>query len=283
MPRPLPPDGRSGLLISDASSLPPTYLIVQISDVHLTEVGTLGGQRFPRQNLVSGLATVAEAGLHPDLFLLTGDLADTGSPSCYDDLRTLMDDACDLTAASVIYLPGNHDHRDAFRTHLLGHSGGSGPINQIHWCGGLRIVLLDSSVPGEEAGALDDETLDFLQEALETPARHGTLLAVHHPPIPSPIRRMTRIMLRDPERLANVIEDSDVRLVISGHYHHEEVGTLAGVPVWVSPASAYRMDVLSRDVDRKVPGAALSLIEITPFTETVSVIPVPVGAGTPQP
>ncbi len=45
-----------------------------------------------------------------------------------------------------------------------------------------------------------------------------------------------------------VIVGTDVRLIISGHNHHEGVGTLASVPVRVSPASSYRLDVLSREM-----------------------------------
>ena len=208
---------------------------MQITDVHLMPDGELLHGRDPRANLVAGLRRLAEVGLHPDLFVLTGDLANSGDPECYEDLAAIMDRAAEASGATVIYLPGNHDRRPEFRRHLLGWPPDPGPINQIHHHHGLRIVSLDSSVPHEEFGLLAAETIDFLSGVLSTSAPDGTILAIHHPPVPSPIRYMERIMLLERERLEDVVAGSDVRLVICGHNHHEGLGSLAletglGVP-----------------------------------------------------
>jgi 3',5'-cyclic AMP phosphodiesterase CpdA len=253
------------------------YLLVQISDIHLTSDGTRFAGSHPRDNLVAALRLLVDAEVAPDLFVLTGDLANIGEPDCYRDLSDLMDEAVDTLGGTVVYLPGNHDHRSAFRSQLLGQHASSAPINQIHWIGGLRVVLLDSVVPGQDFGALDDGTLAFLSDALASPAPDGTVLALHHPPIPSPVRPMARIMLQEPERLAEAIEGSDVRLVLAGHNHHGMAGTLASIPVWVSPATAYEMDVLSPDAIRGVPGASVSQIDLGGDAARVSTIRVPVG------
>jgi 3',5'-cyclic AMP phosphodiesterase CpdA len=251
------------------------FLLVQITDVHLTAEGPLFSWVFPRDNLVAGLATLAEAGMEPDVFLLTGDLANAGDPECYDDLADIMGAAAEASGAEVVYLPGNHDLRAAFRRHLLGRPDGSGPINQVHRCGGLRIVALDSVVPGQDGGDLAEETLGFLRSELATPAPDGTVVALHHPPIPSPIVPMAHIMLRHPEQLAEAVEGSDVRLIVCGHNHHEGFGMLGSVPVWMSPSSAYRLDVRSPEATRGVPGAAFSRIDIATQGVTASVIPIP--------
>ncbi len=251
------------------------YLLVQFSDVHLTTDGTLSPGVRPRDNLVAGLALLAEAGISPDVLVLTGDLADTGDPACYEDLAGILDAEASARDAAVVCLPGNHDARDAFRHHLLRQDGAAAPINQVHWCRGLRVVALDSTVPGEDFGALDDETLDFLRATLATPAPDGTVLALHHPPITTPIEPMARVRLRQPERLADAIAGSDVRLVLCGHNHHEALGTLGAVPVWVSPASAYRADVTSREVFRPLPGSAFSRIDLDEDGPLVTVISVP--------
>ncbi len=253
------------------------YRLVQISDIHLASDGTQFPGGPPRDNLLAALRLLAESGLSPDLFVLTGDLANTGDPDCYRDLSDLMDEAVDALGGEVVYLPGNHDQRSAFRTQLLGQDASSAPINQVHWIGGLRVVLLDSVVTGEDFGELDDGTLAFLSDAIAAPAPDGTVLALHHPPIPSPVRPMARIMLRHPERLAGAIEGSDVRLVLAGHNHHGMTGTLASIPVWVSPATAYEMDVLSRDAIHGVPGASISQIDLSGGDARVSTIRVPVG------
>ena len=141
--------------------------------------------------------------------------------------------------------------------------GGPGaPVNQTHWRDGLRIIALDSTIPGEDGGALDDQTLRYLRSELATPAPDGTIVALHHPPIPSPVEPMARMALRDPGRLRDAIAGSDVRLVLCGHSHHEAFGMLGATPVWVSPAIAYRLDVTSTGAFRGVPGTAFSGIRL---------------------
>ena len=255
------------------------HLLIQISDIHLTSEGLLFPGARPRENLMAGLELLAEAGLAPDMVILTGDLANTGEAACYRDLADIMDNAVGALGGKVVYLPGNHDERSAFRRHLLGQDADSTPINQIHWIDGLRVVSLDSVVVGEEFGELPDDTLSFLADAIATPAPDGTVLAFHHPPIPSPVQPMARIMLRRPERLAEVVDGTDVRLILCGHNHHEALGALGGVPVWVSPSTAYRMDVLSREAVRGLPGCSLSQVDLSDGNATVSVIPVPLGGS----
>jgi 3',5'-cyclic-AMP phosphodiesterase len=251
-----------------------SYLLVQISDVHLTASGSLPPGVRPRDNLLSGLRLLEEAAIRPDVFLLTGDLADAGDGGCYRDLAGLLASAANPSGASVIYLPGNHDDRETFRRHLLGGSG-DGPVNQTHWRDGLRIIALDSTVPGEDGGELDEETLGYLRSELGRPAPDGTVVALHHPPILSPIQPMSRMALRDPGRLGDAITGSDVRIVLCGHNHHEALGTLGAVPVWVSPASAYRLDTTSTQTFHGFPGSAFSRIDLSDDGPTVTVIQVP--------
>ena len=239
-----------------------SYLLVQLSDIHLTTSGIGPHGARTRDNLLAALRVAAAAGLRPDVFLLTGDLADAGEGPCYDDLAAILTDAARASGASVVYLPGNHDDRDTFRRHLLGDGALGGPVNQTHWRDGLRIIALDSTIPGEDGGALDDQTLRYLRSELATEAPDGTIVALHHPPIPSPVEPMARIGLRDPGRLRDAIAGSDVRLVLCGHSHHEAFGMAGATPVWVSPATAYRLDVTNTGAFRGVPGTAFSGIRL---------------------
>ena len=75
------------------------HLLVQISDVHLMPNGTLLHGRDPRDNLVTGLRRLDEVGLHPDVFVLTGDLANSGDAECYQDLAEIMDGAAEASGA----------------------------------------------------------------------------------------------------------------------------------------------------------------------------------------
>jgi len=255
-----------------------SYLLVQITDVHLTPSGLLRPGVRPRDNLISGLQLLEASGIRPDVFLLTGDLADAGDGASYDDLAGLLAEAARPIGASVVYLPGNHDDRATFRRHLGGDAG-DGPVNQTHWRDGLRIIALDSTVPGEPHGVLADETLDYLRSELETPAPDGTVVALHHPPVRSPIKPIAEIGLRDPELLRDAIARSDVRIVVCGHNHHPALGTLGTVPVWIGPAASYQPDITSTQAIRAVPDAAFSRIDLSGEDVTVTVIPVPVTAA----
>jgi hypothetical protein len=86
---------------------------------------------------------------------------------------------------------------------------------------------------------------------------------------------MSRLRLRNPDDLRSAIAGSDVRIVISGHNHHEAAGSIGSVPVWVSPSSAYRADVTKSDVFRGIPGSAFSRIDLVDAELVVTVVTVP--------
>jgi Icc protein len=137
------------------------------------------------------------------------------------------------------------------------------------------VVALDTTVPHEDFGALSEETVDFLIEVLASAAPEGTVLALHHPPISSPIEPMAKIALRQPQQLAALVANRDVRLVLCGHNHREQSGLLASIPVWVSPALAYRADVTSTKKFRGLAGSAFSRIDIDEHAVTVAAVSMP--------
>jgi 3',5'-cyclic-AMP phosphodiesterase len=96
------------------------------------------------------------------------------------------------------------------------------------------------------------------------------VLVVHHPPIWSTTPMSELVALREPERLAAVIRASDVRLVLSGHTHRVSAGTLAGVPVWVSPSTGSHADVLARNGVRGHAGGGFTRIDILEDGEMVT-------------
>lgn len=252
--------------------------LVQISDIHVLAEGLQHGCVDTLANLELVLRRVENSGLRPDLLLLTGDLTDRGEPQAYRLLRRRVEASSEMLGAPVLYLPGNHDERATFRVEILDEAPSDEPIDQVAWCGGLRIVAMDSTVPGEDGGELRPEQLDWLAEQLAVPAVEGTVLAMHHPPVPSPIASMNRIALRHPEQLSEVIAGSDVRIVLAGHNHHAMSGVLGTIPVWLSPASAYQADPLVPDGRfRGYPGAACSRIDLWPSTVLATTIIVGTG------
>jgi 3',5'-cyclic AMP phosphodiesterase CpdA len=56
---------------------------------------------------------------------------------------------------------------------------------------------------------------------------------------------MGLIELDDQAALAEVVSGSDVRGVLAGHLHYSTFSTFAGVPVSVSAASCYNIDLVA--------------------------------------
>ncbi|QZN84209.1 phosphodiesterase [Cellulomonas sp. C5510] len=224
----------------------PDHTILHISDTHFVADGaTLHEVVDPDANLALLLEGLARSGARPDAIVFTGDLADTGRPDAYARLRAMVEPAAAAVGAEVIWVMGNHDERGAFRNGLLDQDG-TAPVDRVHDVAGLRVVVLDSTVPGQHYGEIDEAQLAWLRDVLATPAPHGTLLALHHPPVPSPLGLIALVELRDQERLAEVVRGTDVRGVLGGHLHYSTTSTFAGVPVSVASATCYTQDLQVR-------------------------------------
>ncbi|MBC7724708.1 MAG: phosphodiesterase, partial [Burkholderiaceae bacterium] len=92
-------------------------------------------------------------------------------------------------------------------------------------------------------GSVTDAQLDWLAEELSVPAPHGTILAMHHPPVPAVLDLAVLVELRDQSDLAEVLRGSDVRSIIAGHLHYSTTATFAGIPVSVASATCYTQDL----------------------------------------
>jgi 3',5'-cyclic-AMP phosphodiesterase len=221
----------------------PRFTVAHLSDVHLLAHGarqygvidTEAGLRL----LLDRLRRLDPA---PDALVFTGDLADKGEPDAYARLRELVEPLAESLGAQVVWVMGNHDERAPFAQGLYG-SDDAGPQDRVLDVGGLRIVALDTSVPDYHHGELGAEQLAWLREVLSTPAEHGTLLAMHHPPIPVPMVEVAAVIeLHDQPALAAVLGGSDVRCILGGHLHYSTHSTFAGIPVSVASASCYATD-----------------------------------------
>ena len=151
------------------------------------------------------------------------------------------------------------------------------PQDRVYDINGLRIISFDTTVPGYHHGAVTTEQLSWLSDVLKTPAEHGTLLAVHHPPIPTPmLEAMGMLELHDQGRLADVIRGTDIRGILAGHLHYTTHSTFAGIPVSVAAATCYTLNLTAKDrilsgVDF---GQAFNLVHVYADQLVHSVVPV---------
>lgn len=223
---------------------PADHVIAHISDTHFLGGGRpLYGSIDTDANLASALGALEASKIDIDALVFTGDIADLGEPDAYGRVRGLVEPAAARMGAEVVWVMGNHDDRSAFRAELLDAADDDSPVDRVIDLGGLRVIALDTSVPGYHHGELTGEQLDWLRRQLSIPAPQGTILALHHPPVPSPVAYMQVLELQRQHELAEVIRDSDIRTILGGHLHYSTHGLFAGIPVAVAAATCYTMDV----------------------------------------
>jgi 3',5'-cyclic-AMP phosphodiesterase len=222
----------------------PGHTIAHLSDPHLLAGGALQyGHVDTEARLTAALERLGRLDPAPQALVLTGDLADKAEPKAYLRLRELVETTAEVIGAQVIWVMGNHDERAAYSRNLFDVESEE-PQDRVHEVAGLRIVSLDTTVPGWHHGELRASQLDWLADVLATPALQGTVLAMHHPPIPVPMMRIAEIIeLRDQQPLADLVAGSDVRAIIGGHFHFTSYSTFAGVPVSVASATCYTSEL----------------------------------------
>ena len=223
---------------------PAEHFILHISDTHFVGgAGLLHGKVDSDANLKRLFRDFAKTQARPEAIVFTGDLADTGDADAYRRLRALVEPAAAEIGAKVIWVMGNHDTRTPFRKELLDSEAGEQSVDMVHDVNGLRVIALDSTVPGSHHGEISDEQYAWLGDILATPAPDGTVIALHHPPVPSLVEPISFVELRDQARFGEAIRGTDVRAVIGGHLHFNTFSDIGGVPVSVASATCYTQDL----------------------------------------
>jgi 3',5'-cyclic AMP phosphodiesterase CpdA len=222
-------------------------ILAQLSDPHI-------GATWAGDGSVDGVAAAVESVRairpRPDAVVVTGDLADRASDEEYKQLRELLSPL----EVPFYVLPGNHDDRRALSRHF-GVPGSDGEPSQYSVdLGPLRLVVLDTTIPGEDAGALDSERLDWLDNELTAAPEQLTLIAMHHPPLLTGIPVCDAMGLAPSDRLAlgAVIErHPQVRRLVGGHFHLAITAELAGRTVLTAPSTytQFRLDFTSDEIE----------------------------------
>jgi 3',5'-cyclic AMP phosphodiesterase CpdA len=254
----------------------PGHILMHLSDPHLLGSDELlYGGVDSEAHLRQLFSEVHASRLRPEAVIFTGDLADQGEPEAYAKLRAIVEPACREMGARIIWAMGNHDDRANFRAALFDQDANDAPVDRSYFINGLRIITLDTSVPGRHHGELSTSQLDWLAAELATPAPDGTILALHHPPVPSVLDLAILVELRGQASLADVVRGSDVRTILAGHLHYSSTAMFAGIPVSVASASCYTQDLnVPQGGTRGRDGAqAFNLVHVYENTIVHSVVP----------
>lgn len=206
--------------------------LAQLSDAHLYQdpAGQLMGLNT-QASLEAVLARVRETFWPLDALLLTGDLVHDMSPDAY---RRLGEQLSDLGVPAYC-LPGNHDDPTTLRAHLSGPSVHTGRCASL---GPWRLVLLDSTLPGEDSGVLSQHELKGLDACLCQAPERPTLVCLHHQPVPVGSRFMDAMALINIEDFFAVLDrHPQVRGVLWGHVHQAISAERNGVRLYGCPST----------------------------------------------
>lgn len=212
-------------------------LIAQLSDIHVRPAGRLYKDVVDSNRMFDDAIRHLHAlDRRPDVVVLTGDLVDEGLEAEYATLLELLGR---LTLPTLV-MPGNHDSRDRFRAAFSNHAylPGSGPLHYCVDAFPVRIIALDTSVPGRHHGHVDAEGLQWLQSCLADDPLKPTVLFMHHPPFVSGIGYLDEYRYLDPEPLASVLRPfSNIEAVFCGHVHRTMTRRWAGTVVTTCPST----------------------------------------------
>jgi 3',5'-cyclic AMP phosphodiesterase CpdA len=231
-------------------------LVAQITDLHIVAAGKLfhsPRRAIPASDptwshidtaacLARAIATLNTLTPRPDVTVITGDLTEHGAPEEYANLRELLAEL----AMPVFLIPGNHDSREELRRAFAG-DGYFPATGFLHYAIDdypVRIVALDTHIPGAGGGELCAERLSWLDDTLAAAPQQPTLVLMHHPPFPTAIVHMDRSGLADPASFAAVIaKHPQVERILCGHLHRTIDTRFAGTIAGTAPAAAHQLQL----------------------------------------
>nr|WP_283950476.1 phosphodiesterase [Pseudomonas extremaustralis] len=219
------------------------FLVAQISDLHLKAgqrltygvVDTLGALRRAVEQLNASHP-------RPDIVVISGDLVDFGRADEYAVLRPEL-----ARLHMPVYLvPGNHDRRgpllDAFGDHAYLPVSADAPLDWVVDEHPLRLIGLDTTIPGDHGGQLLDSQLQWLDEQLALRPDAPTLLILHHPPFISGIGHMDREPFINAAALERVVaRHPQVERLLCGHLHRPMQRRFGGSISCVCPGTSHQI------------------------------------------
>jgi 3',5'-cyclic-AMP phosphodiesterase len=226
------------------------YLLVQLSDTHVTHPGRLISGRVDTAAALShAVSRVLRLQPRPVAVLISGDLVDAGHPAEYAQLRALLAPLVDA-GLPLALMPGNHDARAPLQDAFVGlagvHCGEPGAASiqyALDLAGPLRLVVLDSLQPGRPEGGFDDDRLAQAQRLLSERPDVPTLVALHHPPHATGLAVMDRMALQQglADFEALIAAHPQVQRVVCGHLHRLTMGRVAHAASLSAPSTAHQV------------------------------------------
>ena len=221
-------------------------LLCQISDLHIKAERKLAYGRVDTASMLERcVAAILRLAPAPDAVLITGDLVDRGSDAEYELLAQLIAPLSTQGHLPVYLIAGNHDEREALRRNFPAHTYLRQWAPFVQYAidaHALRIVALDTVIPGQGGGLVCAERLDWLDRTLSQAPEKPTVILMHHPPFVTGIGHMDRVGLDHSDALeAVVLRHPQVERVMCGHLHRSIQARFGGTVASTCPSTAHQV------------------------------------------
>ena len=219
-------------------------LIAQISDIHIA-----GGNRKTygiapmAENLARCVAHINELAPQPDLIMVSGDICDTGSSAGARRAKDILD----RLRVPYYIIPGNHDERTSLRSVFAGATCPSPDPDFIHYViegHALRLIAMDSMIPGAPGGELCAHRLAWLDQQLGAAPDKPTIIFMHHPPVDCNVRETRIDGFIGAARLGEIIANyRNIECIACGHIHLLTHTRWHGTVVTTAPSMGMQLDL----------------------------------------
>jgi Icc protein len=209
------------------------FVLVQLSDPH---IGATWTSADPVTRLRAAVESIRPRLGLPDAVVVSGDLAEHGAAEEYALVRAELASL----RGTVGVIPGNHDDRSALRRAFDLPGKDADPIRYCIDVGPVRLVMLDSTIPGEDGGELGPEQLRWLETTLADGPERAALLVMHHPPLLTGMTPWDSIGLAESSRrkLASIAtRNPQVLAILAGHIHRPIAGSIGGRVAITAPST----------------------------------------------
>ena len=114
----------------------------------------------------------------------------------------------------------------------------------------MRLIGLDTVVPGKGHGEMDAPRLAWLKARLDEQPDRPTFIFMHHPPFPTGLQHMDSINCRNAPAMAALLKGREnIERVACGHHHRSIQIRWAGTIGSVAPSVAHQvvLDLMPHD------------------------------------
>jgi len=218
----------------------PTIEVLQLTDLHLmcNAEMTLKGvcTRQTLEDVLQFVRDAEQAGRWDfDHIIITGDIAHDEQLATYEALREMLGEW--LPRCRMI--PGNHDDRGLIRRVFPEIVPAEPYVTFSFAADGWRLIGLDTHLPGQVAGRIDKEQLDWLAGELRASSSPSTILYMHHPPFHVQSNWLDAINLQEFAAFIGLLGSfPQVRAICTGHVHQQYETRHGEIDLMTTPSTS---------------------------------------------